>query len=198
MSTLLKPLKVREELLKRKIRMFTGEEFIRIFQVPFHSAKYFLENQVHQGFLTRLKNGLYILQTDPPGEEEIANRLYQPSYISFEYALAYHNRLMELPYHLTSATTKPTRLFALPNLSFAYYTIKKEAYTGYILVEKNYRRFLIAEAEKAFVDYLYYVTLGKRVDNDRFRMSGLDKKKVLKYAALYKRESLVKLVEKRL
>ena len=42
MSTLLKPLQVREELLKRNVRVFTSEEFSRIFHVSTNSIKYFL------------------------------------------------------------------------------------------------------------------------------------------------------------
>ncbi|MBI2611850.1 hypothetical protein HYW54_03845 [Candidatus Gottesmanbacteria bacterium] len=157
-----------------------------------------MEKQVYDGLFLRLKNGLYILATDMPREEEIANKLYFPSYISFEYALAYYNRLPEMPQYITSATTKPTRSFATSSRSYAYYTIKKEAYTGYLLVEKNNRRFLIADPEKTYVDYLYYVTLGKRIYNDRFYIEDLSKAKVFSYARLYQRESLIKLIKQKL
>ena len=198
MYSLLKPLLVREELLKRNIRIFTPEEFTRLFQADRYVVKYFLEKQVEEGLLSRLKKGLYVLKTDLPCEEEIANKLYQPSYISFEYALAFYNRLFEMPHLITSATTKSTRLFTTTNGSYAYYTIKKEAFDGYSLMEKNNRRFLIADAEKSIVDYLYYVTLGKRVQNDRIILVGLDKKKALQYATFYQRDSLLKLVLKQL
>lgn len=198
MYSLLKPLVVRDELLKRNLRVFTREEFTRIFRTNLYSTKYFLETQVENGLFLRLKRGLYVLKTDIPSEEEIANKLYRPSYISFEYALAYYNRLAEMPYQVTSATTKPTRLFTPQDRSYAYYSIKKEAYTGYTLVEKNNRRFLIADPEKTVVDYFYYVTLGKRVLNDRFYISGLNKKKALRYGTLYQRDSLIKLIESRL
>lgn len=198
MYTLLKPLIVREELLKRNLRVFTPEEFTRIFHTNLYSTKYFLTTQVENGLFLRLKRGLYVLKTDLPCEEEIANKIYMPSYISFEYALAYYNNLPEMPYEVTSATTKSTRLFTTQNRSYAYYSIKKEAYTGYTLVEKDSKRFLIADPEKTVVDYFYYVTLGKRILNDRFSMDGLDKKKALHYAALYERDSLVKFIESRL
>ena len=66
-----------------------------------------------------------MLKTDPAEEAEIANRLYQPSYLSFEYALAFYNLLPEMPYGVTSATTKPTRNFIINGLGFNYLTIKK-------------------------------------------------------------------------
>lgn len=195
MYTLLKPFLVREELLKRGLRIFTPLEFARIFQVPKHTIKYFLETQVQEGLLTRLKQGLYSLKTDPPNEKEVANRLYKPSYISFAYALAYYNILPEMPYVLTSATTKVTRIFNTPSVAFSYYTIKKAAFTGYVLKKENGRSFLIAEPEKALVDYVYFATLGRGPSVDRLNMSSLNKDKVIGYAKLYNRESLVQRVE---
>lgn len=192
MSTLLKPLIVREELLKHDIRLFSPYEFGRLFRTPAYITKYFLEEQTRQGLFVRLKRGMYALKTDLPSEEEIANALYKPSYISFEYALAYYDILPEMPYTVTSATTKPTRLFTPPNMSFEYYTIKKEFYTGYSLVKRRTKSFLIAEPEKALVDYLYFETLGKRPHNDRLMTKNINKEKLMDYAEIYQRKSLVK------
>ena len=84
MSTLLKPLQVREELLNRGIRVFTPLDFSRVFPKPQDQLQYFLETQTRQGLFIRLKRGLYALKTDPPSDEEVANVLYKPSYLSFE------------------------------------------------------------------------------------------------------------------
>src|SRR3989338_2933664 len=162
MYNLVKPLSVREELLKRKIRIFTNQQFALIFDLSPYQVEYSLNRLVKEGLLTRLKKGVYVLKINPPSEEEIANVLYKPSYISFEYALSYYNIIPEMSYHITSATTKATRLFAVFNNSFAYYTIKKDAYTGYILKQRSQRRFYIAEPEKALADYLYIISLGQR------------------------------------
>lgn len=194
MSTLLKPLQVREDLLKRNIRVFTPEEFSRIFQVPSYSIKYFLEKQTNQGLFLRLKKGIYTLKTDFPSEEEIANALYKPSYISFEYALAYYGILPEMPYEITSATTKSTRSLTTPSASFSYYTIKQEAYTGYNLVKIETKTFLIAEKEKALADYLYFVSIGKRSLNDRLILKDIDKNKLLKFGELFKRKKLINII----
>ena len=196
MTTLMKPLLVREELLRRKVRIFTVEEFSRIFQTPSYSTKYFLEEQTGQGLLVRLKKGLYALKTDYPAEEEIANALYKPSYISFEYALAYYSILPEMSYKVTCATTKPTRIFTVADIDFAYYTIKNGAYTGYSLVKTESKSFLIAEREKALVDYLYFENLGKRPHNDRLVIKDIDKAKLIRYAKIYGRAGLIDLVKR--
>lgn len=195
MYTLLKPLLVREELLKKKLFIFTSRDFERTFQLTKQKTKYFLEKEADGGLFLRLKKGLYCLKSDFISEEELANRLYQPSYISFEYALASHNILPEMTYSITSATTKPTRIFTVNDKTFFYFTIKKEAYTGYTLIKRNESSFLMAEPEKALVDYLYFVTLGKKPLNDRLKTSSLNKEKLFKYANLFGREKLKELIE---
>ena len=218
MNTLLKPLQVREALLEKGVRIFTPQDFERIFHTTPFKTKYFLETQTEEGLFARLKQGVYTLKTDFPSEEEIANTLYKPSYISFEYALAYYNMIPEMPYSVTSATTKPTRLFTTNNMAFAYYTIKEEAYTGYTLVktprsisEKSksiyfnemvstgigIKSFFIAEPEKALVDYLYFVSIGKRIDNDRmfYKEDTLNKGKLVNYAKLYNRKNLMERIQ---
>lgn len=202
MYSLVKPLQIREELLKRKIRIFNNREFARIFNLAPYQVEYFLNQLVEEKLLQRLKKGLYALKTDPPGEHEIANALYKPSYISFDYALAYYNIIPEMVYEVTSATTKPTRLFTTDTLAFGYYTIKTEAYTGYVLKQEGEKRFYIAEPEKAVVDYLYALTLGQRgllgerTLNDRLQISSLDKEKIRVYAKFFAWPQLDGLVEK--
>lgn len=195
MSTLLKPLLVREELLKRDLYTFSPWEFEKLFKLPPDRAKYFLEEESKRGLFLRLKRGLYTLKTDIPKEQEIANKLYQPSYLSFEYALAYHNIMPEMVYSITSATTKSTREFDVEEINFAYFKIKKQAFSGYQLLNQGGRSFFIAEGEKALVDYLYFVSLGKKGKNDRLNVSSLDKQKALFYTTFYERSSLDKLVK---
>ncbi|PIU74226.1 hypothetical protein COS77_02590 [Candidatus Roizmanbacteria bacterium CG06_land_8_20_14_3_00_34_14] len=195
MYTLLKPLQVREELLQRNLRFFTSQDFIRIYKIPSYSVKYFLETQVKKGLFSRLKRGIYTLKTDIPSEEEIANAIYKPSYISFEYALAYYNLIPEMVYSVTSATTMPTRLFNVSGKAFSYQTIKKEAFTGYSLNKIEGKNFLIAEKEKALVDYLYFVSLKKSPENDRLETKGFDKEKIIFYATLFKNKRLNNLIK---
>ncbi len=198
MYTLLKPIHVREELLRRGVGIFTPRDFKRIFGVNRIRTKYFLEEYTHNGLFLRLKNGLYALKTDLPPEEEIANCLYRPSYLSFEYALAAHNILLEMPYAVTSATPKPTRAFVVGERTFSYLTIKRAAFAGYAPTRRSGRTVLIADPEKALVDYLYFVSLGRKPGNERLDTAHLDRQKALNYAGLYQRASLDQLVKERL
>lgn len=192
-------LSVQNELLARKVSLFTPQEFQRIFKSSRSQIKYFLETYTKQGMFTRLKPGLYAFEGRMPSGEEIANALYKPSYISFEYALGRYGIIPEIVYTLTSATTKPTRTFTAANLGFEYFKIKKQAFTGYKMEQDGKdrtRNILIAEPEKAVVDYLYFVSLGKRQLNDRMTIKGLDQKKITRYAKLFERLGLIQLIQK--
>lgn len=194
MSTLLKPFSVRSELLKRQLRVFTPRDFQRLFRITPEQTKYFLEQQTHDGLFLRLKRGLYALQDPVASEEEIANLLYRPSYLSFEYVLALYHVLPEMVYTVSSATTKPTRTFTVAGKTVAYLTIKKEAFTGYQPTQREGRTILIAEPEKALVDYLYFVALGKKPINERLNVSTLNAQKVQQYTKLFQRPKLEQLV----
>jgi predicted transcriptional regulator of viral defense system len=197
MSTLLKPLLVRNELLDRGLRIFSFEEFSRIFRVKFYQSKYFIEEQTKNELFVRLKNGLYTLKTDLPCEEVVANKIYQPSYLSFEYALAYYGIIPEMPYQITSATTKITRHFEVLEKQFVYSKIKEKAYCGYQLAKVDDQAYLIAEPEKAVIDYLYFESLGKKPANERMDLQRLSKRKMVEYAKLFERKSLIKLIEEK-
>jgi len=199
MSTLLKTnsldlLTVQRELKSKNMRVFTPEEFKRAFYATPERAKYFLETYVKRGFLIRLKKGLYSVKDNPPEEGEIANALWKPSYISFEYALGKYGIIPEMVCVVTSATTKSSREFSVNKRVFSYYKIKKKAFTGYVL-DKGSEGVLIAEPEKAVVDYLYFVSIGRKTLNERLDISGLSKEKLNYYAELYRRRSLSKLIE---
>jgi len=195
-SNILHPLSVQGELIDRGTLLFTLREFSRIFHISPVGTKYFLETYAKKGLFTRLKKGLYGLKRHLPPEGEIANALYRPSYISFEYALAKYGIIPEMPYSITSATVKPTRTFSVAGKTFSYFKIKKQFFTGYLSSKEEERVVLIAEPEKALVDYLYFVSLGKKFYNDRLNIANLNKEKIIKYAGLFKRSGLMKLVKK--
>ncbi|HAJ95470.1 MAG TPA: hypothetical protein DCP02_04460, partial [Actinobacteria bacterium] len=79
----------------------------------------------------------------------IANKLYAPSYISLETALSIYSLIPDIAYHVTSLTTLPTRKFNNKYGSFFYRSLKKEAFTGYKLMQYEGFKILIADREKA-------------------------------------------------
>lgn len=190
----LKPLLVQESLKKTGLHLFSPEELRRFFLVEKWAMQAFIKNHMQDLFI-KLRNGLYALRSDPPNEYEIANRLYFPSYISFEYALAHYRIIPETVYSITSATTKITRTFVVQDKSYEFNRIKKEAYRGYRLEKQGGVAILMAEPEKALVDYLYFVDLKLKPLNERLYLKRINKQEALHYASLFKRGSLMKLLK---
>lgn len=195
MAKKLKSIIVPRVLAEKGLNLFTKQEFTRLFQVSKTTATFFLFDHCRSGLFVKLKNGLYALSNPFPSEEEIANRLYQPSYLSFETILAKHGIIPESVYPVISATTKPPRQFEVEGKEFIYHAIKKEAYTGYHPQKINNRVVLMALPEKALVDTLYFVHLKKKTLNDRLNLSSLSKKKILDFAKIFKRPTFVKMIK---
>lgn len=159
------------KILKEKnMNIFSILEFTKIFSVSTKTAQIYLHRQFQKKFFTKLRNGLYILSENIPNEMEIANRLYQPSYVSFEYALSFYQLISESVYTITSATTKATRKFECLEKIFLYHRIKKKYFNGYTAIKIEGRNILIATPEKALVDYLYFVYLDKKKLFDRLSL----------------------------
>ncbi len=194
MARKLKPILVHEILQRKTIRLFSPEEFRRIFSVTLRAAQEFIKDH-QQDLFIKLRNGLYASRLDLPTELEIANRLYGPSYISFEYALGYYRILPESVYTVTSATPKITRRFSVHGKSYEYLTIKKEAYRGYRSEKRGRQVALIAEPEKALADYLYFVDLKRKDFNDRLNLRRIQKKRLLHYIKLFGRPGLLRYVK---
>ena len=123
---------------------------------------YQLSLWVKKGYLIRLKNGLYAFrrEMDRLQGEEIAFLLCQPSYLSLEIALARYGFIPEIVYAFTSVTSRVTRKFENPFGRFIYRHVKSELMWGYVEIKTDRLPFLLAEPEKALLDYLY-LNLGR-------------------------------------
>lgn len=197
MSRKLKSYNVIQKLREKKIVLFTPLEFRRVFDVSKYAVQWFIKTHTKEGLFIKLRSGLYMVADYPANNYLIANRLYMPSYISFDTALSFHGVIPETVYTVTSATTRGTREFKVGNIRFVYHKLRKEIYTGYKLIEYLDSTNLIAEPEKALADYLYFVTLGRRsLEYERLDLKKIKKTKLLKYIRLFKRPKMIKIVKK--
>ena len=88
----------------------------------------------------------------------LANAIYGPSYISFNYALAYYGLIPEAVYEFTSATTEKKKKKSFNNRfgTFSYRDVPVDAYPyGINIIEESGYSFMIASKEKALCDNLY-------------------------------------------
>lgn len=128
---------VAEKLQDKKITLFTPSIFLGLFNASESASKSLLNTYTKKGFFIKLKNGFYISKTSSHNDFEIANKIYKPSYVSFETALSYHNILPETVYSITSATTKASRSYIILNKYFTYHKMKKELFFGYDVLNIN-------------------------------------------------------------
>lgn len=116
-----------------------------------------------QAVIIRVKKGLYVFGDNyrryPYSKELLANLVYGPSYISLDYALAYHGLIPERVEALTSVTPSRSRRFSTPVGLFIYRQVPARAYeVGMVRVEGEHgQAFLIASPEKALADKIVSV-----------------------------------------
>lgn len=117
-----------------------------------------INNECKKGILVKIKRGLYTddLHND---KEVIANICYNPSYISFEYALSYYGVIPEFVSTFTSATfgKKNNKIYHMKDSTFDYRSVPDEVFPMGILIMKNAKNisYKIASKEKALCDLLY-------------------------------------------
>lgn len=121
-----------------------------------------ISNLVKSGELIRLKKGFYTFSkpylTRPIDLISVANTLYTPSYVSFDYALSYYGMIPERVSEVTSATSKNEKLFDTPIGRFSYKKVPLKAYSlgvDWIYDDHEGGRF-IATPEKALCDKIRY------------------------------------------
>ena len=112
---------------------------------------------VRSGELIPIIRGLYETDRSVPGHY-LAGIIYGPSYLSFEFALAWHGLIPEAVYTFTSATCgkKKKKKYETPYGVFTFRDVPEAAFPyGTDLHEENGYSFVIASAEKAVCDRLY-------------------------------------------
>lgn len=168
---------LKKALLRNKMNYIQLRKFLADFTVfsindlhqldpKFHRRR--LNEWQNKGYIKKIIKGFYIFSDLELNENtlfEIANRIYKPSYISFEMALAYYRLIPESTYSVTSASTRRTYKFRTSIAEFSYRTIKTSFFFGYVINRYNGKCFKIATPEKAILDYFYLNSHINKVDD---------------------------------
>lgn len=187
-------IRVEQAIRRRGLRLFSPLELQRVLGISAIAARFLVHRYAKRGVFLKLRKGLYCLADQPPSELAIANRLYEPSYLSFEFVLSYYHLIPEAAYTITSATSRPTRALTALGKAFEYHRLKKSVFTGYEPVKVGTETIFMATPEKALVDTLYFVDLKKKTLNDRLDLRTLNWKRIESYVQLFERPSLRKLL----
>lgn len=181
--------------LKEQLKNFTVFSLSDIRKIETNFYRRRLNEWQGKGYIRKLRRGYYMFTDIAMNEETlflIANRLYSPSYVSFEMALSYYGLIPEGVYSVTSASSKKPTKFKTPIAEFSYRKIKPALLFGYRLGKLNGQGYKIAEMEKAVLDYLY---LNPKIANEadfhewRFNseefLAKADMKKLNEYASAF-------------
>ncbi|MEN9303774.1 MAG: hypothetical protein RL264_2203 [Bacteroidota bacterium] len=111
-----------------------------------------------KGYIENVKRGFYRFTDQPLNQGTIyfiANKIYTPSYISLESALAFYQIIPEAVFSVTSITTLNTTQLNSSVGNLTYNHLKENLFFGYELIERNGLTIALASREKAILDYLY-------------------------------------------
>jgi len=129
----------------------------------------------------------------------IANKIYKPSYISFETAMSRYRLIPESIYMITSASTRRTSLFETPMARFSYRTIKPALFFGYSVLAGGTK---LAFMEKAILDYFYINPAVRTEDafaslriNREEMLSRVNKERFTDYLQRFKHKRLTKTIK---
>jgi len=156
-----------------------------------------------KGYIVKIVKGFYLFadaNIDETTLTAIANKIYKPSYVSFETALSHHGLIPETVYMIASASTRRTYHFETPLTRFSYRRIKPERFFGYDILPDGTK---IASLEKALLDYLYInpaIRAGDDYASLRFNreelLNRINEEKLYEYLGRFSQKRLAKRTEK--
>ena len=172
---------------------------VRKYDPDFHRQQ--LSDWLERGYIQVLAGGFYMfadMQVDESYLFMLANRIYEPSYISRESALAYYLVIPESVLGVTSVSSRKTKQFDSNLGRFSYRSIKPTLMFGYRIVEQEKKiKYKIARQEKAILDYLYW---NKKIESrddfaslrwNRQELSGLETNPLfMKYLKIFDNKAL--------
>lgn len=158
-----------------------------------------------QGYIIKVKNGIYVFADclEKVSPEDIASLLYSPSYISLEKALSIYGLIPEMVYSITCITPKATRRFKNKFGGFIYRHIKPSLFFGYRQIKGKNISYLLAEPEKALLDFIYLNTskIKNKHDLEGLRLNWkvlaglISRDKLKQYLKLFKNQAMGKIVQ---
>jgi len=188
-----------KKLQTKQISLFNLDDFSKLFNIDKRQTLYKKIARLEKSqIIEKLIKGKYQFLFNRLNDYVIANFLYQPSYISLESALSFYGIITGFPYQITSITIKPTKSIEIKQKDpskikeFKYSQIENSLFWGY---EKK-DNFLLAEREKALLDYIYFGLKGLRnLSFDEMYLSEIDKDKLVSYTKKINNKQITKVIK---
>lgn len=138
----------------------TGPDLRTRLQGSDDAKKAIVKRAVHEAFLERLKNDLYLIKNcghkHRPNAFELAQFIHGPSYISFESALSHYRWIPEAVMVICSATIKQTRTYDVSLATFSYEKTPIQSFhLGVTQHQSDDAYYMMADPWKALADMMY-------------------------------------------
>jgi len=182
------------KLLQAKgLSLLTLNDFSKLFNVDNRQTLYKKIARLEKAqIIQKLIKGKYLFLFQPVNDYVLANFLYQPSYVSLESALSFRGIITGFPYRITSISIKPTKSIEIGKKEFVYSQIERGLFWGY---EKQ-DDFLLADKEKALLDYIYFGIKGLRnLSFDEMDFSEINKDKLASYVKKINNKQVTKVIK---
>lgn len=121
---------------------------------------------------------------------ELVNVLRDDAYVSLESGLREYGISTQSPRTLTCVTTERPQEFKARTIRISYRSISPRLYWGFLRKTTRYGSYLIAEPEKAILDWIYLaIQNGVAPALDELDFSSVDRPKLLTYARRFPRST---------
>jgi predicted transcriptional regulator of viral defense system len=121
---------------------------------------------------------------------ELVNVLREDAYVSLESGLREYGISTQSPRTLTCVTTQRPQEFKARTIAISYRSISPRLYWGFLRKTTRYGSYLIAEPEKAILDWIYLgIQNGFAPALDELDFSSVDRPKLLSYARRFPRST---------
>ncbi|HWZ46549.1 MAG TPA: hypothetical protein VNW97_23955 [Candidatus Saccharimonadales bacterium] len=171
----------------RKNSILRLDDLAHRYNIQEISARNALRRYEGRGLVEHISNKVYINRLNQQfSPRELVNVLRPDSYISLESALVDRGVTSQSPVMLTCVTLGYPRTFRSRSVTIAYRKISKELFWGFEQKATRYNTYLIAEPEKALLDWIYLSRQeGLPTPLDEITLQFLDSQKLRSYAARF-------------
>ena len=126
---------------------------------------------------------------------DLVNVLRENAYVSLESGLREYGISTQSPRTLTCVTTERPKEFRARTITISYRSISPRLYWGFVRKTTRYGGYLIAEPEKAILDWIYLsIQNGAVPALDELDFSSVDRLKLLNYARRFPQSTYLRVL----
>ena len=173
----------------RRNCILRSDELARRHKLSEAVARNALRRYETQGLVERVSTKIYINHLNQQfSPRDLVNVLRPKSYISLESAMVDKGITSQSPSVLTCVTPGYPQSFRTKSVRIVYRKISPDLYWGYEEKATRYNKYLIAEPEKALLDWIYLIRQeGLPTPFDELQLQFLNAAKLRKYAERFPR-----------